>query len=145
MQVKLVSPVEVACSEAQFLTMQGLELIATGLIVNNGRKHTQIAHARVVPRFLDGLMVRVRLRRQQSREPTRGVNDMTERRVFLTSGMTALAASLFATRGAHAAPSAKTIVQRDAPAVTRKRVRNAKANAFRAARDDGDLGGRDMG
>lgn len=41
----------------------------------------------------------------------------TDRRVFLTSGMAAMAASLMMTRAASAAPSARTIVQRDAPAV----------------------------
>jgi quercetin dioxygenase-like cupin family protein len=43
---------------------------------------------------------------------------MTDRRAFLASGMAAVAASLVATRRANGAPpSAKTIVQRDAPAV----------------------------
>lgn len=40
-----------------------------------------------------------------------------DRREFLIAGMTAMAASLVATRGAAAAPSAKQIVQRDAPAI----------------------------
>jgi quercetin dioxygenase-like cupin family protein len=42
---------------------------------------------------------------------------MTDRRIFLTSGMAAMAASLATTRVASAAPTARTIVQRDAPAV----------------------------
>ena len=62
MQVKLVSPVEVACSEAQFLTMQGLELIATGLIVNNGQKHTQIALIDVTPEVKSGRLDNKNLR-----------------------------------------------------------------------------------
>lgn len=40
-----------------------------------------------------------------------------DRREFLMAGMTAMAASLVATREAAAAPSAKQIVQRDAPAI----------------------------
>jgi hypothetical protein len=62
MQVKLVSPVEVACSEAQFLTLQGIELIATGLIVNNGQKHTQIALIDVTPEVESGQLDNKNLR-----------------------------------------------------------------------------------
>ena len=42
---------------------------------------------------------------------------MTDRRAFLTTSMSALAASLIARRDANAAPTAKVVVQRDAPAV----------------------------
>lgn len=42
---------------------------------------------------------------------------MNDRREFLVAGMAGLAASLIATREAVAAPSAKLVVQRDAPAI----------------------------
>jgi quercetin dioxygenase-like cupin family protein len=42
---------------------------------------------------------------------------MTDRRTFLASGMAAMAASFMTARDVSGAPSAKTIVQRDAPAV----------------------------
>ena len=42
---------------------------------------------------------------------------MNDRREFLITGMTGFAASLIATREASAAPSARQLVQRDAPAV----------------------------
>jgi quercetin dioxygenase-like cupin family protein len=42
---------------------------------------------------------------------------MTDRRSFLTGGMTGLAASLVAARAASGAPTARGVAQRDAPAV----------------------------
>lgn len=42
---------------------------------------------------------------------------MTDRRTFLTASMTSLAASLIAAHDAAAAPTARALVQRDAPAV----------------------------
>jgi hypothetical protein len=54
MQVKLVSPVEVALSEAQLLKLQGIELIATGLVINNGQKYPQIALIDVTPEVISG-------------------------------------------------------------------------------------------
>ena len=42
---------------------------------------------------------------------------MSDRREFLVAGMTAMAASLITARDTNAAPSAKQLVQRDAPAI----------------------------
>jgi quercetin dioxygenase-like cupin family protein len=42
---------------------------------------------------------------------------MNERRLFLTTGLAGLAASLLTTREGHAAPVARMIAQKDAPAV----------------------------
>ena len=42
---------------------------------------------------------------------------MTDRRVFLSTGLAGIAASLFAARAAGAPPSVKPLVQRDAPGV----------------------------
>jgi quercetin dioxygenase-like cupin family protein len=42
---------------------------------------------------------------------------MNERRLFLTAGLMGLAASLLSAREAHAAPAARMIAQKDAPAV----------------------------
>jgi quercetin dioxygenase-like cupin family protein len=42
---------------------------------------------------------------------------MNERRLFFTAGLAGLAASLLATRDAHAAPVARMLAQKDAPAV----------------------------
>ena len=54
MQVKLISPVDIATSEAQLMRLQGIELIAIGLVINNGHKNTQIALIDVTPEVKSG-------------------------------------------------------------------------------------------
>jgi hypothetical protein len=54
MRVKSVSSVESAFSEAQLMKLRGLEVIAAGLVINNGQSYRKIALIDVTPEVRSG-------------------------------------------------------------------------------------------